>query len=117
MQQVSFNIGEVFEQYDFEGEFTGSYQCAEAISTIRLSLSFEVNAGWTNRYLSRQINTNVFKNPDELMENIVGVTAYLKRLSKTTTATDRETLTVIFTKSGKPYFRDSEGNIGVAIIT
>ncbi len=110
MQQVSFNIGEVFEQYDFEGEFTGSYQCSDGHINNTFILEFRGKRGLTNRYLLQQINTNAFKNPDELMENIVGVTEYLRNIIKANNGDpDRETLTVIFTKSGKPYFRDSEG--------
>ena len=32
------------------------------------------------RYLLQRINTGIFKDPDGLMENIIGVTDYLRRL-------------------------------------
>ncbi len=62
------------------------------------------------RYVIQQINTSIFKRPNEVMENIVGVTGFLKR--KITAAggdPERETMTVIPTVDGKNGFADEEG--------
>ena len=57
------------------------------------------------------MNKNVFKNPVELMENILGVTSYLReKIIKKGGNPDRETLNVIPALDGKPYYQDSFGD-------
>lgn len=57
------------------------------------------------KQLLQMINHYVFKNPDELMENIVGVTEFLRPRVQ-----EDGTLTVIPTLDGKPYYLDEFGN-------
>lgn len=58
----------------------------------------------------QSINTNVFTKPEQLMENILNVTSYLReRIIENGGNPDRETLNVILAKDGKPFFVDSEG--------
>ena len=53
----------------------------------------------TPRYILQRVNTSIFKNPDELMENIVAVTEHLrKKIIAAGGNPDRETLTVINTR-------------------
>lgn len=61
-------------------------------------------------YILQRINTDVFKNPDEVMENIAAVTAFLrKKIEATGGDPDRETMTVIPTKEGELFLRTEEG--------
>lgn len=61
------------------------------------------------RYILQSINTTIFKDPDGLMENICGITEHLKdKLIKIGGDPNRETLTVIKTKSGKAYYKADE---------
>ena len=61
----------------------------------------------TPRFILQRINTNVFKNPDDVMENICNVTEHLKRkIIENGGDADRETLTVIPTKDGNSIYRD-----------
>lgn len=58
----------------------------------------------------QRMNTNIFARPEELMENILGVTSFLReRIIENGGDPDRETLNVIPTKDGKSYFIDSNG--------
>lgn len=60
--------------------------------------------------LLQQINTDVFKNPSELMENVSNVTEFLKKqIIKVGGNPDRETLTVYKTVDDKNYFTDKNG--------
>ncbi len=59
------------------------------------------------RYILQGINTNVFPRPDELMENIIGVTEHIRK--KATEDKERATLVIIPTLDGKNYFCDSRG--------
>ena len=63
----------------------------------------------TRRYVMQMINTNIFKKPDEVMENIVNVTNHIRKgYEAKGIDPERRTLTVIFTKDGKWGYVDEE---------
>lgn len=63
------------------------------------------------RYILQRINDIVFPKPVQVMENIKGITEYIKRKAKDNGKDpDRATLTVISTDSGEIYFKDSYGS-------
>ncbi len=63
------------------------------------------------KMLLQRLNTNVFKNPEGVMDNIVGVTEFLKKkLIEAGADPERETMTVINAQDGKPYFISENGN-------
>ena len=60
------------------------------------------------KYILQQINTNVFKNPDELTENILGVCNYLQEeLKKEGLDPSRRALKLFNTKDGGYLYKDS----------
>lgn len=64
-----------------------------------------------SEYILQKINTKIFLNPDELMENVVNVTEFLREKIKAAGGNpDRETLTVIKTVDGKNFYRDTDGS-------
>ena len=70
---MSDYIKKVIEQFPFEGEF----KSAEATGSGLINTTYKVTFTDGNcdfRYILQQINTNVFKNPDELKSNIMNVT-------------------------------------------
>lgn len=65
--------------------------------------------GTIRKYILQKINTDVFKNPDQLMENIVGVTSYLKQKIQAHGGNPaRETLQVVPTTDNCSYYRDTD---------
>lgn len=65
----------------------------------------------THRYIVQRINTEIFEDPQKLMENVCGVTDYLRNhIIATGGDPERETLNTIRTVDGKPLYIDSEGN-------
>jgi hypothetical protein len=70
-------------------------------------------AGLRLRYIHQRINTNVFKTPIELMENVDRVTKHsLERLlAEGNPEARRRTLTCVPSVEGKPYAIDSAGNV------
>ena len=63
------------------------------------------------RVILQRINTNVFKNPAEVMGNIMAVTAHLrKKIVENGGDPQKETLTFLTTKEGLPYYKTEEGD-------
>lgn len=61
-------------------------------------------------YILQQINKKVFTDPPAVMENIEGVTAFLrKKIIAQGGDPERETLNLIPTKDGKPYYLHTDG--------
>ena len=57
------------------------------------------------------MNHSIFKMPQQLMENVVNVTEYLREMiARRGGDPDRETLNVVKTKDGSNYYLDDEGN-------
>lgn len=64
----------------------------------------------SRRWILQRINTDTFTDPAGLMENVTGVTTYLRRqILARGGDPERETLNVIPTLEGKPYYTDSQG--------
>ena len=63
------------------------------------------------RYILQKINTDTFKDPEGLMENICGVTEFLRERAKQRGADPaRATLHVVPTKEEKPYYQATDGS-------
>ena len=64
-----------------------------------------------SKYILQRINTNVFKNPDELMSNIENVTEFLKKkIIENHGDPERETMTIVKTADGKNYYEVDKDN-------
>lgn len=74
------------------------------------AVTVEDNAGQKNLVLQR-INHEIFRHPEEVMENILHVTSHLRRkIAEAGGDCERETLVVIPSDDGKPYYKDENGN-------
>ncbi len=74
-------------------------------------LCFNEADGTREEYVVQKINTNVFKDPDALMQNIVGVTTHLqKKIAARGGDVRRETLNFLPAAGGKYYVRDDAGD-------
>ena len=63
------------------------------------------------RYILQRMNHDIFKNPPQLMENMVHVTKYLrKKILSQGGDPDRETLNVLKTQGGAECYQDSGNN-------
>ncbi len=90
--------------YDFR-----QYGSGHINSTFKLSCK---SGAQERKYTLQNINTNVFKHPEWVMDNIVRVTTFLKeKIIAEGGDPERETLTVIPTKKGGNYYVDSYGRV------
>nr|WP_253288466.1 aminoglycoside phosphotransferase family protein [Blautia sp. MSJ-19] len=72
-------------------------------------LTYETPQG-TKRYILQRMSKNIFKKPVELMENVSGVTSWLrKKIIENGGDPERETLTLVKSVNNLSYFVDSMG--------
>ena len=64
------------------------------------------------RFILQGLSSAAFPHPEELMENMVGITSYLKeQIAKNGGNVQRETLSIVKTKDGKDFYTDSNGKV------
>lgn len=111
MENFNVDIDKIIELYGFSGTFNGVEIIRNGHINSTFVLGFSHEDGSCSKYLVQRINTFVFKQPEKLMQNIVGVTEFLrKKISKNGGDPDRETLTVLPTKDGERCFFDNQGD-------
>lgn len=72
--------------------------------------TFAVETAGGQKYILQKINTEIFKDVEGLMENVVNVTDYLRRqIAKEGGDPERGTMQALPTVDGKYYFKDAEG--------
>lgn len=102
-------IKPIIDAFPFDGEL----QNIEYNDVGLINSTFVLNFSDGNRtysYILQKINTNVFRNPDKLMSNIMNVTAFLRnKINLLGGNPERETLTFIYTKANSPYYKDENG--------
>jgi len=107
----NFNFDEIVAQFNYEGRFVESkpYGLGHINDTFAVTC-IKAN-GNPIRYILQRINTNIFKTPENLMENIKNVTTWLNDKIKATGGNpERETLNLIDTISGKSFYVSSLGD-------
>lgn len=109
MMNYEFDISIIAKEFDLAGEFIEAIAITDGNINRTYKISFDDN-GEIKHYLLQIVNTYVFKNPEELMENIVAVTAFLRdKIIARGGNPDRETLTFLKASNGKHYFIDEDG--------
>ncbi len=102
-------IEEILASFSFDGTYTGYSQITAGHINTTLSLQFD-NGGKCMQYIAQMINTNVFKKPEQLMENMVNVTEHLKKKIEAKGGdTEREALYAIYALDSKPYHVMADG--------
>ena len=107
-----FNLQKIASYFDLRGDyvFGESYGSGHINDTFRIEVE---QAGIRLRYILQRVNSNVFRQPIGLMENVKRVTDEALRvlLEEGCKEAYRRTLTIIPAKDGKPYAQDEEGNV------
>lgn len=101
---------EIISQFDFPG-VPGEcipYGSGHINDTYRLTVCCGEEQ---KRYIVQKMNKEVFEKPVEVMENVCGVTSWLKKkILACGGDAERETLNIVPARDGKPYYRDSGGD-------
>ncbi len=108
--QAEETLRQAESAFDFGGEIVGALRYGQGHINDTFCVYVQKEDGECLRYILQRINTETFRDPDGLMENIAGVTDYLREvICKNGGDPTRETLTVLRTRENAPYFRDSQG--------
>lgn len=79
--------------------------------TFLLCTEDRAEADKIRRYILQRMNTDVFKDPAGLMQNVSGVTAFLReQILRSGGDADRETLTLVQTRDGEDHLVDRIGS-------
>lgn len=110
MSQAEKQLQSALEAFDFGGQVVGAvrYGCGHINDTF--CVHTQPGEDPCRRFILQRLSSAAFRHPDELMQNVVGITSYLReQVAARGGDPDRESLTVIYTKDNKPYYTDSEG--------
>ncbi len=92
--------------FDIDGEIAKVEECLNGHINRTYFLTYDTG----KRYVMQMVNTDIFKMPDEVMENIVGVTEHIRQgYIAHGVDPNRRALNVIWTKSGKWAHTDRRG--------
>lgn len=110
-------IGEAIEQFDFGGQHVTATEFGNGHINDTFLLRISQEGAEEKRVILQRMNHEIFRHPEELMENILQVTSYLReKIISAGGDPDRETLNVYLTndknsKNGKQaYYKDSQGS-------
>ncbi len=103
-------LKQIAEQFLIEGEIESVRPLGEGFINDTYIVE---TTGESPDYILQRKNSNIFPDVPSMMKNIVNVSNHIKKKVKDP---EREVLTVIFTKSGLPYYKDSQGDFWAACL-
>lgn len=106
----SFNLQEKAQMFQLEGTYLDgtSYGSGHINDTFLIRCTLE--DGSIKKYILQRMNHNIFLHPDQLMENIVGVTQFLrKKIIANGGDPEQETMNLVPTKDSGCYCHDEDG--------
>ena len=107
--ETSNKVHEAIDGFKLPGELKECIRYGSGHINDTYRLTYETPQG-TKRYILQRMSKSIFKKPVELMENVSGVTAWLrKKIIENGGDPERETLTLVKSNDGLPYFVDSTG--------
>ncbi len=107
---------EVIDAFQFQGTYLEGIPYGSGHINDTFCVTFE-ESGTTRRYILQRMNKTIFLHPEELMENVTGVTQWLrKKILEKGGDPERETLNLVPTKEGKNFFVDQAGDYWRAYI-
>ncbi len=107
----NYDFKDIVSHFQFQGEFIEAVPFGQGHINDTFAASFKNEAGTVHKYILQRINTNIFKFPEKLMENIENVTAHLKKkITAMGGDPKRETLNLIYTIDGKSFYVSPKGD-------
>ena len=108
MVQAETMLQEVLAAFDFGAPVVGALRYGQGHINDTFVVHTQPEDTSCRRFILQRMSAAAFKRPDQLMENIIGVTEYLGReIESRGGDREREALRVIRPRNGEPYYTDS----------
>ena len=105
-------LTEVIAAYDFPETLMGAVRYGSGHINDTFCLVCQPQEGKTIRFILQGLSLAAFPRQDELMENFIGIASHLRRKIEAAGGdVMRETLNLVPTRDGKPYYKDSTGKV------
>lgn len=106
---IKHTLRSIGTRFDIPGDF--QFAMPYGSGHINDTYAVDYNQGGTGlRYIFQRINHRIFKQPEQLMDNIMRVTDHMRSKLAGLPDSTRRALTVIRTRSGQPFHRDDTGH-------
>lgn len=110
MAREESELKRIAEKFEIEGKIESVASYGNGHINDTYNVVCEIGPGKTRRYILQRMNHEVFKDPKGLMENVVGVTAFLqKKIKENGGNPEREALNVIPVREGGSYSEEEDG--------
>lgn len=105
-------VEEVLSAYEFPATLLGAVRYGQGHINDTFCVICQPQEGDAVRYILQGLSSAAFPHPEELMENFVGITSYLRdKIIANGGDPMRETLSLVKTKDGKDFYTDSNGKV------
>ncbi len=105
-------LQEVLGAYEFPSTLLGAVRYGQGHINDTFCVICQPQEGDAVRFILQGLSSAAFPHPEELMENFVGITSFLRsKIIANGGDPMRETLSLIQTKDGKDFFTDSNGKV------
>ena len=105
-------LKEVIAAYDFPHTLVGAAPYGSGHINDTYCMVCQPKEGKPIRFILQGLSLTAFPHQEELMENFVGITTHLrKKIEAAGGDPMRETLNLVPTREGKPYYKDSTGKV------
>ena len=112
MSTAEERIQEALAAFDFGAPVVGALRYGQGHINDTFVVHTQPEDCRCRRFILQRMSAAAFKRPDELMENIIGVTEYLGReIEKHGGDRGREAMRVLRPRSGEPFFTDGGGGV------
>ena len=105
-------VAEVLGAYDFPATLLGAVRYGQGHINDTFCVLCQPQEGDCIRFVLQGLSSAAFPHPEELMENFIGITSYLReKVGAAGGDPARETLSLVKTRDGKDFYTDSNGKV------
>ena len=105
-------LQEVLAAYEFPATLLGAVRYGQGHINDTFCVLCQPQEGDCIRFILQGLSSAAFPHPEELMENFIGITSYLRdKIIAAGGDAARETLGLVKTRDGKDFYRDSNGKV------
>ena len=105
-------LREVLAAWDFPATMLGAVRYGQGHINDTFCVLCQPQEGDCVRFILQGLSSAAFPHPEELMENFVGITSFLReKIMASGGDPERETLSIVKTRDGKDFYTDCNGKV------